>query len=227
MNEDSSTHTGSPVQKPEPLGVIEIITQIKHGTTDPKSLDPGDRRQCAAYLFGEGMSTPEIARLLKVTERTIRRDREQIREEQSVSRDPSLAGRIAGQLFAEAENTVQRIRRVVRERDASHAVRVQGETECFSIFCKLTERLQSLGYLPTAPTQIQASVLHAEAVPTFDELEREINELLEIAESAGDEGTRLSLLTAKQENDKQRIAWGVELVRKEQFKQEGGEHAQA
>ena len=104
-------------------------------------------------------------------------------------------------------------------------MRVQGETECFGILCKLTERLQSLGYLPTAPTQIHASVLHAEAVPTFDELETDINRLLEIAESAGDEGTRLSLLTAKQENDKQRIAWGVELVRKEQLKQEGGEHA--
>lgn len=225
MSEDSSTHTGSPTQKPEPLGVIEIITRVKQGITDPKSLDPGDRRQCAAYLFGEGMSTPEIARLLKVTERTIRRDREQIREEQSIARDPRLAGRIAGQLIAEAEHTVQRIRRVAREREAPHAVRVQGETECFGILCKLTERLQSLGYLPTAPTQIHASVMHAEAVPTFDELETDINRLLEIAESAGDEGTRLSLLTAKQENDKQRIAWGVELVRKEQLKQEGGEHA--
>ena len=95
MSEDSSTHTGAHDLKPEPLGVIEIITRVKQGLTDPKSLDPGDRRQCAAYLFGEGMSTPEIARLLKVTERTIRRDREQIREEQSIARDPRLAGRIA------------------------------------------------------------------------------------------------------------------------------------
>ncbi len=192
-------------------GVLDAIREIKSGDLDPKSLEAEDRRGCVAYLAAEGLSVPEIARLLRTSDRTVRRDRVAIREEGALERDPKLAGQVAGRLVAEADLCVQRIRRATRDRDTPHAVRVDGERACFQILSEMTQRLQGLGFLPSAATRIEASVTAVEA-PSFDELSSEILRLRGVAEDEGDERAAAELMALDQETDRLRLAWGVDRV---------------
>lgn len=74
-----------------------------------------------------------------------------------------------------------------RERDAPHAVRVEAEKACYGILVIMTERLQSLGYIPIAAQRIEADVRHESAtIPTHKEITFEIQRLEAIAQEAGD-----------------------------------------
>lgn len=141
-------------------GVLEIIRDIKNTSLDPKSLSSEDRRACVMHLGIEGLAVPEIAQILKVSDRTIARDRKAIQEANAIEHDPELAGRFAGRLVAEAETCITRIRRVTRDKKSPHSVKVDGERGCFEILDKLAGRLQSLGFLPTAAQQVQADLTH-------------------------------------------------------------------
>ena len=168
-------------------GVLQTIREIKAGTLKPKLLSPEDRRACVGHVYSEGLSVPQTAEFLKVSERTITRDRKVLQEEGAIDRDPRLAGVVAGQLILEADSCRQHIRRTTRDKNAPHAVRVEGERVCFVILCDLTQRLQSLGYLPTAAQELNATLYQAvDAIPQFDALEKELHDLSLALERAGE-----------------------------------------
>jgi len=156
----NNNHNSKEVVHQEDRGVLEVIREIKTGTFDPKCLSPGDRQSCVMHLGVEGMSVAEIADVLKVSDRTVMRDRKAIQEANAIEHDPKLAGQFAGRLAAEAEVCVNRIRRVTRDKAAPHAERIEGERACFEILDKLAHRLQSMGFLPTAAQQVQADLTH-------------------------------------------------------------------
>jgi transcriptional antiterminator len=66
-------------------------------------------------------STAEIAHLLKVSDRTIERDKKEIREENAISQDPELTNVIAGRLVDEAQICIQRIRKFERDANCPHS----------------------------------------------------------------------------------------------------------
>lgn len=172
---------------PPQRGVIDILGQIKARELNPQALSKTERKLCVQHLSAEGLAVPEVAQVLGVAERTIARDRKVIQEEAALEHDPRLASLMAGRLASEAELVIQRIRRVARDREAPHAVRVEAEKSCFAVMVGLTESLQSLGYLPTAAQQIEADVRHGSAaVPGYQELSVEIDRLEAIAEETGD-----------------------------------------
>ena len=159
-------------------GVLQTIREIKQGALDSKLLCPEDRRACVGHVISEGLSVAEAAEFLKVSGRTIARDLKALQEEGAIDRDPRLAGLVAGRLMAEADQCMQRIRRATRPKDTPPAVRVEGERVCFSILSELAQRLQSLGYLPTAAQELSATISHTlDDIPTFEETEREIKQL--------------------------------------------------
>lgn len=165
--------------KKEPKGVLATIKQIQSGVLAPNTLGVEARRRCVEHLTAEGVSVPEMANLLSVSERTISRDRAEIHKANALKQDPELAGQVAGRLMIEAERCVGRIRRVTREANAPHAVRVDGERQVYSILSQMTERLQSLGYLPEAARRVEADVAHRlEGVLTDVEIQAEITRML-------------------------------------------------
>jgi len=112
------------------------------------------------FLMAEGQSTAEIAHLLKVTDRTIERDKKAIRQENAISQDPKLANVIAGRLVDEAQICIQRIRKFQRDTNCPPAAKIEGEKGCFHIVNSLAERLQSMGYLPIAAKKLEADLTH-------------------------------------------------------------------
>ncbi len=114
---DSSTHNGND------RSVLSVIRDIQQGALAPRSLGVEDRRRCVEHLTGEGYSLAEIAEILKVTERTIARDRSAVRRSNAIECDEDLTGEMVGQLVKQADTTINRIRRVTRDSGTPPAAR--------------------------------------------------------------------------------------------------------
>jgi len=205
--------SGKPCDNADPadassLSVLDAIGRLKSGLLDPKTLSADDRRACVAYLGSEGLGVAEIAQLMQVSDRTIRRDREAIRDANALEPDPALAGRVAGQLMVEAEACMTRIRRVTWDRDTPPGVRVEGERACFQILGEMTQRLQSLGFLPTSSQQIEASVT-VDSAPVLAEIDRELSELITLARREENEGLVAELTELKTQADLEALREGI------------------
>ena len=144
--------------KSNQLRCLDILQGIKKSSIDPASLLPNQRKLIVPVLVAEGQSTAEIAHLLKVSDRTIERDKKAIRQENAISQDPGLARVFAGRLVDEAQICIQRIRKFQRDNDCPPAAKIEGEKGCFDITNRLTERLQSMGFLPTAAKKLEAEL---------------------------------------------------------------------
>ncbi len=142
------------------LCTIDALKKIQSGQLDPKAIGSDDRRQLIEYLTAGGYSKAEMAAVLKVSERTVERDRKAVREANAIARDPDLLPQMVGRLVAEAELAVQQIRKTCRERSVAPGTKVDGQHRCYQIVSDLVVRLQGLGYLPSAAAKLQADVTH-------------------------------------------------------------------
>lgn len=178
----------APSSGDEGRGVLDLLADIKSGRVAARTLDPEVRRVCVEYLFGEGVQIAEIAQLLCRTERTVRRDLDEIRRANALDVDPGFADQIAGELLSEARVSIGRIRRVTREKDAPHAARIDGERTIVQILDIVANRLQSIGYLPSATQRIQAELTHAIEPLSFDAVTMELERLKGLESGARPEG---------------------------------------
>jgi len=169
--------------KKKKLRSLVILQDIKSGKTDPSLLASSERKLLVSLLMVEGQSTAEIAHLLQVSDRTIERDKQAIRKDNSLSKNPEFAGVMAGRLFDEAQIAIQRMRKVQRDQNCPHAVKVDAEKSCFQVLNNLVERLQSLGYLPTAAHKLKADLTHYPEKLSLDEIQAEAQRLKDIKSS--------------------------------------------
>lgn len=151
-----------------------------------RMLAPADRQALVALLAADGLSSPEIAQILQVADRTIERDRRALRDASRIPKDPRLVEQMVGRLVAEAELSVQRMRRTAREREVDPAVKIDAEHRCFQIIRDLVQSLQRLGYLPTATQKVEAELTHhVGELPTLTDLQMEIDRVRQLG--GGDE----------------------------------------
>ncbi|MEO1584308.1 MAG: hypothetical protein AAFR96_07020 [Planctomycetota bacterium] len=180
---------------PTDSNVLDLLGSIRAGQIAGRSLSPETRRLCVDYLAAEGAANAEMAQLLDVTDRTIRRDREAIRETNALKIDDGFADRIAGELIEEGRRAVDRIRRIARDKQIAPAVRIEGERASFEILDRVAQRLQSLGYLPMATRQIKADLTHSlEPLESPEEIVAELKRLEGFAD-----GTERGLIGSLQE----------------------------
>jgi hypothetical protein len=140
--------------------VFDVLRDIKNGVLDTSNLSADDRRLCVAQLVGEGLSVGEIAQVLRVSTRTVTRDRQATHEQNAIEPDPRLGYLFAGRLAAEYESISARIRRVTRDKETPPAVKIDGEYKCYDMFDRLVQRLQSIGLVPTAAQRVQSDLTH-------------------------------------------------------------------
>lgn len=178
----------APTSENTERSVVDVISEIKSGAVNGRNLEPETRRECVAYLSAEGLSIPEMAKVLGWNDRTIRRDLELIREQNALKVGDSFAEQMAGELVAEARNCTARIRRAIRDKDAAPADRVEGERAVFQILNDLLARLQSMGYLPSIAHKVQAELTHLVGEPMqFAQMETELAAMSDAAALAGPE----------------------------------------
>jgi len=169
-----------------PESPISLVKAIRNNVIPAKALTREPRQTCVEYLGSEGYSTGEIAEILKVHPRTIRRDREDIRERNAVSIDPDFIARHVGQLLQRAQHAISSLTRISREKDCPYAVKVKAIKETWRISKELTEALQSVGYLPNIPKELGVELRHGLCEPPGrDEITRELDMLRASTEEAG------------------------------------------
>lgn len=160
---------------------LSLLQKIQAGTVEPKCIRPAERRLIVSYLMADGYSTADIAQILKVSDRSIERDKKAIREANALSADPELVERMAGRLVCEAELSIQRIRKTARDKSTPQAVRIEAEHRCYQIASDMITSLQRLGYLPIAAQRLQADFTHnIGQIPDFAQMEAEVQRLRQI-----------------------------------------------
>jgi transposase len=167
-----------PATAEEALSPITLVRDLQSGKISASSLSTEARQVCVEYLGNEGYSVGEIAEVLKISIRTIHRDRDQIKAAHAVGFTPDMVEQQIGQLVQHADQAIQRLRRIAREKECPHAARVEAVRGTWTVVKELTELLQHLGYLPTAAHQIRADLTHhIDEPPSFDQMQMEVARL--------------------------------------------------
>ena len=104
-------------------GTLQLLREIESGATDPKCITPLDRRQLVSFFMGDGYSTAEMSQILQVGHRTIERDKKAIREGNAIQPDPKMVAQMVGRLVADGDLAIQRIRKVVRDKEVCASTR--------------------------------------------------------------------------------------------------------
>jgi len=160
---------------------LSLLQKIQAGTVDPKCIRPAERRPIVSYLMADGYSTTDMAQILKVSDRSIERDKKAIREANALAADPELIEQMVGRLVCEAELSVQRIRKAARDKNTPQAVKVDAEHRCYQIVSDMIVSLQRLGYLPMATARLQADFTHnIGQIPDFSQMQTEVQRLRQI-----------------------------------------------
>jgi len=160
---------------------ISLLQKIQAGTVDPTSIRVTERHLIVNYLMADGYPTAQMARILKISDRTIERDKKAIREANALAADPQLVEQMVGRLVCEAELSIQRIRKAARDKDTPPAVRIDAEHRCYQITSDMTTSLRHLGYLPTATSRLQADFTHnIGQIPDLPQMQMEVRRLRQI-----------------------------------------------
>jgi DNA-binding CsgD family transcriptional regulator len=148
------------LQEKDEQPIFSFIQEIKDGTLAPEALTKDLRQRCVEVFLGEGYSVTSIAQILKRSEKTIKRDIEDIRERNAITPDINLAKKIIGELMMYARINRDYLMKLARTKDASVAEKAQSEYCAFKVLVELMTKLQSLGYLPSKPQAIVGDIFH-------------------------------------------------------------------
>ena len=148
------------LQEKDEQPIFSFIQEIKDGTLAPEALTKDLRQRCVEVFLGEGYSVTSIAQILKRSEKTIKRDIEDIRERNAITPDINLAKKIIGELVMYARINRDYLMKLARTKDASVAEKAQSEYCVFKVLVELMTKLQSLGYLPSKPQAIVGDIFH-------------------------------------------------------------------
>jgi len=169
------------------IPILSLLQQIQSEAIDPRDINKDVRQQIVEALTCEGSSIPQIAQILKVSDKTIRRDLSDIKDRNAFSPSIEIAKRLIGDMKMKAEAHRSYLMRLARAQAASMSEKSLAEYYAWKVTKGLIEKLQSLGYLPSVPHRIAADIYHhdEEDAQTIGELKDELTVLEGIAQRDG------------------------------------------
>ena len=185
---------------------MQLLQDINSGIIDPKLLDKQSRQQCVELLVAEGYSYFQMAQLLKCSEKTIGRDLKDIRRRNELTPNLEFAKQLIGEVFQKAMNHHNYLMRLARMKEATISEKMQSEFAAWKVIKELTERFQSLGFLPTHPKEIIGNFYSHSNADEDNSPETMRKMLLNIEQTAEESGLVDSEITAKVNLLKARIA---------------------
>jgi hypothetical protein len=165
--------------------VLQILKQIRDGVIDPKKLDSEIRQDCVEHLwYVEGRAVAEIAQVLNVSDKTIRRDQDQIRKRNAQKPSADYTLEVFGELLKKATSAHENMMRLSRSPDASVQEKAQAGFYAWKMIQQQIEIAQSLGVAPSQGLKIEADI-HQEEEATPAKLKEELARLEGIVNSKG------------------------------------------
>ncbi len=177
----SSEHSGATV--------LSLIRDVREGRLSGPMLERADRQRVVEHLTGEGYSGAEIAEILKVSERTVIRDRIAVREQNALEPSDAMVAQVVGQMVRVAEQVAGRLRRIGREAGTKASEKIEAELGVWQVHREMVVTLQGLGYLPIAATHVNAHITAGDDLPEAQELLAEIDRLSALPELCAADGT--------------------------------------
>jgi len=181
----------------EEVPVYKILKQIKEGLLQAKDLSKEMRQECVEVLALEGYSASSIAQLLDRSEKTIKRDLEDIWQRNARRPTPEIALQLIAEFISKSKSKSEHLMRLARSNEGELQERINAEHLAWQIENETAQRLQSLGYLPQAPQKVVGDIYHhsEEETKTYLELNEELNSLETITKENGclDEKTRAQI----------------------------------
>ena len=159
------------------LTPISIVRDIQAKKMAPENLSIENRQGCVEYLVMEGYSAVEIAEIFKKDTRTIRRDKQKIREKNALQYNPQLAEQFLGQLVLTAEQCLYKLRKYSRDKNCTVTDKIEVELGVWKITKELFEKLQSVGYLPFS---LQEQDSGFQDFPSLEELQAKLDSLKQL-----------------------------------------------
>ncbi len=129
----------------------EILQGIQNGTIDPASLPKPLRQLLVEVLLLNGQTKAGIAKILGVTDRTIRRDAREIWERNAMTHDPEFAKRFIGEVRLRAMTFIETLTRAGHSSEGKPSDKNKAIFLAWRSLKELVQTFQSLGHLPTNP----------------------------------------------------------------------------
>jgi len=183
--------------------VLSLIQGIKDGRVDPSTVGKDIRIKCVEVMWLEGYKTSEMAQILKCSDKTIKRDLNEIREINAISPDVNLAKKIIGEYLLKARNSHSYLSRLARSKEGSINEKAQAEYYAHMVLSDSVSKLQSLGYLPNATRAVVGDIFHhydndAEELKTINQEILELETICPDSKKLSDVKSKVSDITNNQ-----------------------------
>lgn len=166
------------------LPVLSLLQQVKDGSIDPKSINKDERKRLVEVLYSEDYTMYQIAQIFKCSEKTIQRDVAEIRRQNALSPSVEFAKETIGEMLKRARQHCSSLARLGKAGNVTTQEKIVAEVSAWKVFKELVEKLQSLGYLPSRPTEIVSDVFHHSEKETGPE---EMRQMIATIEQSGKE----------------------------------------
>jgi hypothetical protein len=200
--------------------VFKIIQEIKEGKRVARDLPKNDRQECVEALYLEGYSIAQMAQLLDRAEKTMTRDMGDIRERNCAKPSLELATQLIGDMVLKCRAHQAHLMRLARSKEGSVQEKAQAEYYAWKVESEMMERLQTLGYLPSAPQKIVGDIYHHsdDDDKAFLEAKEKLREVEAIAKDTGvlDEATQKGIENLKAKIEKAEIVKEIKDLNKNQ-----------
>lgn len=153
---------GQPVAKNlERWSARDMVDGVRIGTVKADDLSSDQRQACVEYLTEEGHTNREIAQLIEVHERTIRRDRRALRKSLAVKPDPGLGDEWVGELERLTSEAVQRLTKLARDPATPPSVRLSAEEAATRTYQRFVETARRMGYAETGSKRLREEQINS------------------------------------------------------------------
>jgi len=130
------------------LDTNQLLQQISAGEVDVASdLSVDARRACVAELSDQGFAISEIATLLRVSSRTVNRDRRFLRHAEAIEPSLRLSDELLGEMHRLTQASVQRLTRMANDETAPAYARLWAEDAMTRAYKRFIDTANELRYL--------------------------------------------------------------------------------
>jgi hypothetical protein len=132
---------------PDSVGAItDLLHQINDGVVNSADLDPAVRQECVHHLTLEGYTNDSICMLLRISERTVRRDRQIARRNHGVKPDYFLGDTLLGEYENHTHASIRRLVRLCNDPQTPPYVRLWAEESIGRIYHRYMEMARRMKY---------------------------------------------------------------------------------
>lgn len=145
----------SDAERPSDLQIESIIQKLHTGELGPNDLSIAQRLVCVEHLTEQAFTTHEVAELMRINERSVRRLRAAARADRRVSPDPLLGDDLLGEFERLTAASIARLTRLARDPSTPAYCRLWAEEAVSRNYQRFIETARRMGYTESGTGRIQ------------------------------------------------------------------------